>query len=180
MKTLRLEKTKKGLPALWESGGGATNTGTATIIAGAAGEALRPLYVRTRGQLSCSSHALFVVGEGMHIIRADHHRGDFTIRVYRIVNLVQGSFISPETGESEGAIQWDGCAHGETSGLYKEGPEAVLSTVTTEYDRGEWSGDFDPDDSPLRAAIEAAKEKATCYHCREPHYYKREDADQTA
>ena len=29
---LQIERTKKGYPAMWESGGGYTNTGEATII----------------------------------------------------------------------------------------------------------------------------------------------------
>lgn len=50
---IELTITKKGLPALWESGGGATNTGSATIIAGPNGEKLVPIYVRRSGHLSC-------------------------------------------------------------------------------------------------------------------------------
>ena len=45
-KTIPLERTKKGLPALWEGGGGSSNTGDATLIAGPKGEKNTPLYIR--------------------------------------------------------------------------------------------------------------------------------------
>lgn len=34
------------------------------------------------------------------------------------------------------------------------------------FGMGEWDGD----PAPFQAAIDAAMEKATCYHCRSPHY----------
>jgi len=40
------------------------------------------------------------------------------------------------------------------------------------FSRGEW--DKEPP-AFLDAAISAATEKATCYHCREPHYIKNEE-----
>jgi len=84
---IELTITKKGLPALWESGGGATNTGSATIIAGPNGEKLVPIYVRRSGHLSCGQHALFVIREGHFVIMASHWRRDFTIKVYQIVEI---------------------------------------------------------------------------------------------
>lgn len=46
------------------------------------------------------------------------------------------------------------------------GKEAETRTLYT-YSRGEW--DKKPPAGVLRA-VEAAREKAQCYHCREPHY----------
>lgn len=82
-----LERTKKGLPALWEQGGGATNTGTAQIICGAHGEKLRAVYVPTGGHLSNGQHALLVVALGCYVIRANHHRRDFSITVDQITGF---------------------------------------------------------------------------------------------
>ena len=84
---IELTITKKGLPALWESGGGATNTGSATIIAGPNGEKLAPIYIKRSGSLSCGQHALFVVQEGYYVVMASHWRRDFTIKVYQIVEI---------------------------------------------------------------------------------------------
>ena len=69
-KTIFIERTKKGLPALWERGGGYSNTGEATIIAGPNGKKKVPLYIRQRGTLACAHHALFVVHEGDIVIES--------------------------------------------------------------------------------------------------------------
>lgn len=43
---------------------------------------------------------------------------------------------------------------------------AVVEKINC-FSMGEWDVELPP---YLEAAVEAAKEKATCYHCREPHY----------
>ena len=47
---------------------------------------------------------------------------------------------------------------------------ATLSLIN-KYDMGEWDS---PLSENLNNAVEAAKRKARCYHCREPHYIKEE------
>ena len=137
-----LEKTRSGLPALWEKGGGWTNTGEATIIAGPDGRPKRPIYIRRRGHLAGGEHALFVIRHGDHIVEARHHRGDFHIQVYRVEAI----------GEEDGR------------------PYAEAGLVA-EHDMGEWAPPLPP---YLQAAVEAAREKARCYHCRSPHYVAAE------
>ena len=84
---MKVERTKKGLPALWERGGGYSNTGEATIIASSNGGPMRPVYIRGRGHLACGDHALFVIKEGTVVVEANHHRLDFEITVSRIVGI---------------------------------------------------------------------------------------------
>lgn len=192
-KEMRLEKSKKGLPVAWERGGGATRTGAATIIAGPKGEALVPLYVRTRGDLSNGDHALFVVDKGCLVIRADHHRGDFGVSVYRITEITtrpcgreaygSGKDVTDvfawhhSRGEKPscrcldcGEVSWAESPNNPITWTCGGSmPVAHLELVAT-YDRGEWTPGFDPED--FRAAIEAAKDKAECYHCRRPFYMK--------
>lgn len=135
--TVRIDRTHgQKLPALWERGGGYSNTGGATIITNGRGQPKRPVYIRRAGHLACDDHALFVVRPGDHVIRASHHRGDFWIRIQRI------EAIGEEAAE--------------------------LVTIAT-YDMGEW--DRPEVAAQFEAAVEAAETKATCYHCREPHYY---------
>jgi hypothetical protein len=128
-----IERSKSGIPCMWECGGGYSNTGKVQIIAGKNGEAKKPIYIRRRGALACREHALIPVNVGDYIISADQHRGDFRIFVYRITEILK---------------------------------EAVLAEKISEFSNGEW------DDRPLflEDAVEAAMAKATCYHCREPHY----------
>ena len=134
MKKIEIERTKKGYPALWECGGGCRNTGEATIIASSSGGPKRPAYIRHRGSLANAHHALIILEVGDYIIEANHHREDFEIAIYRVLNF--------------------------------EEETAVVEQVNC-FSMGEW--DKEPP-AYLEAAIQAAKEKATCYHCREPHF----------
>ena len=105
---IRIEKTKKGYPALWEAGGGSTNTGEATIIAGKNGEAKQPIYIRRRGQLANCRHALIPVDVGDYTISAKHHRRDFEISVYRITEISKEE-ASIEKLREYSMGEWDNC-----------------------------------------------------------------------
>lgn len=127
-----------GQPALWERGGGMTNTGHATIIAGPDGERLKPLLVRRRGHLACGNHALLPISQGCYVIHIHYWRKTgFSVTIYRI------NSISKE----------------------EERAEAVLVGL---FEGGRWVYGFPA--KHLIPAIKAGIEKATCYHCREPHY----------
>lgn len=135
----RIYRTRgRRLPAMWEYGGGYTNTGDATIITDAQGRPKRPLYIRRAGHLACDDHALFVVRPGDCIVEASHHRRDFYITISRIEAIDE-------------ATDW-----------------AEVTIIAT-YDMGEW--DRPEVVGQFAAAVEAAMDKAACYHCREPHYY---------
>ena len=69
-KTVSIEISKKGIPCIWEAGGGWSNTGYATVIAGTHGEAKKAIYVRTYGDLACKDHALIPVQVGEYVINA--------------------------------------------------------------------------------------------------------------
>jgi len=123
-----LEMTKKGYPAIWEEGGGYTNTGSATIVASPNGERLMPAYINQRGSLSCGQHALFIVHVDDIIVEADHHRRDFEINVYRITAIREedGRFV------------------------------ADLDLIN-QYSSGEWESDLQPElEDSVHAAIEKA------------------------
>lgn len=83
----RIPTTYRGHPALWESGGGRTNTGRAVVVAGAKGEPLAPLYVRSHGHLACGDHALLPVHEGSHIVQVWRWGEDFLISAARVLEL---------------------------------------------------------------------------------------------
>lgn len=146
--------TKKGHVALWEEGGGNTNTGDAQVIAGSQGEPLTPIYIKRRGHLACGQHALLPVGEGVWVIRADHHRHDYEV----VVAWVDGQELRSRMKK----IREQG-----------DDPTTYYYTFPLAYsfNQGEW--DKEPPEF-LAAAIAAAKEKAACYHCRQPHFIKSE------
>jgi len=135
-----VDKTKKGYPALWECGGGHRNTGYSTIIAGKGGQPKKSVYIRGRGELANSEHALIILEVGDHIVKADHHRRDFRIEIFKITGF-------------------------ENSG------EEIFALVerVNRFTESEWDADLP---TFLEAAVQAAVEKATCYHCREPHFIR--------
>ena len=138
MAKIAIESTKKGFPALWESGGGYRNTGDAVIVADKDGQPKRATYIRRRGSLANAPHALIILEAGDFIIEAHHHREDFTVEIFKALDFEE------KDGE-----------------MY-----AVVETVNR-FDRGEWDADFP---EFLETAVQAAVDKATCYHCREPHF----------
>jgi len=124
------ERTRRGHPALWEQGGGATNTGEAQIVTGPRGERLKPIYIRTRGHRACGQHALFIVQPQYHIVRVwywNKQNPPYSINVYQIQKIVE----------------------------FDKELLAIAKKVESEM---------------LQEAINVAKQKARCYHCRRPHY----------
>lgn len=138
MKKIRVEKTKTGLPALWECGGACSNTGECTIIANKNGLPKKAIYIKRGGHLSNANHALVVLEKDDYIIKSFHKRKDFWHRIYRII------------------------------GFDEEG-EFATAELINEFDKGEWNA---KPPAFLEAAVQAAVEKATCYHCRSPHYIR--------
>ena len=137
-----IETTKKGYQACWESGGGYRNTGDAIIVADKDGQPKKAVYVRRRGELANAPHALIILEVGDFIIEAHHHREDFTVELFKVLDFEE-----------------------------KDGEMFALVEPVNRFDRGEWDTEFS---MFLKPAVEAAVDKATCYHCREPHFIKIE------
>jgi len=205
---IRCETTQKGFPALWESGGGYTNTGEAQIICASDGAPKKPIYIRRRGQLANKEHALFAIKDGDVVITANHHRDDFEIVVYAIWDIDDEEIItdlysplplSYDYERKKEKVLSDALQHQTVlDGIGKVLPDTVriipageigsreyitvdifvtrkyaYLTPLAQYSMGEW--DNEETAQEFAAAIAAAKEKATCYHCREPHYYLKEE-----
>jgi len=104
---LKVKRSKTGLPVLSETGGGATNTGSSMIICGANGEPLKPLYV-PKG-ICFGDHAIFVVRNGMYIIKHSHNREHDKVQVFKILGI--GSQSDPDqvvTNEKPDYVWEDG------------------------------------------------------------------------
>jgi len=82
-----IEKTKSGLPALWECGGGMTNSGHSQIIAGFDGRKKTPIYIRTKGPRALENHALFIIENSDIVITVDRVRDDYSIWVKKIIEI---------------------------------------------------------------------------------------------
>lgn len=131
---MKLQLSPNGRPVLYEQGGGASNTGRATIIAGPAGEALAPHWI---GQRAHGPHAAFRPRAGLFLVQFRYARteGD-TALIERITAL--------------------------------DGAEATTELVAR-LQQGEWEPELP---SCLTAAVEAARRKSQCYHCRHAHYVR--------
>jgi hypothetical protein len=103
IETIQCSTTKSGLPSISECGGGSTNTGYARIISSINGKKKKPIYVPTKGMLSNSDHAWFVIKPNEIIVTASHHRNDFEIKVLKvkeIINSIDSKKINAEVIES--------------------------------------------------------------------------------
>lgn len=106
MYLIEIERTKSSLPALWECGGGYSHTGFAQLIADPAGNPMKPVYIRGRGSLANSDHALFVVHEGDTVLVANQHRKDYEIVLYKIVSISENE-AELETLYTFSEGEWD-------------------------------------------------------------------------
>lgn len=87
MTKIELFISKKGIPCLWECGGGWSNTGEAQIICDKNGNPKKALFERTRGDLACKEHALIPVKTRDRIIRVDRHRDRYKITAFVITAI---------------------------------------------------------------------------------------------
>lgn len=148
-RTVTVEATKRGLPATWETGGGLTSGGSATIVAKRDGSKPRPVFVRRKGHRSGGPHALIVLHEGFYLVHASVARGvRHSARIERVV--------STSVEDVDGG---------------KRKATAEVEVVNT-FDRGEWDV---PLDKTLEPAMEAAFRKASIYHCRSAVYVDTSD-----
>ena len=92
-KIFDLEVTASNLPAIWETGGGWSNTGRARIITDRNGNPKTALCLRHR----CNEdHALFILHEDDVIIEAWQHRGDYDIILWKVdkISLADGKAVA--------------------------------------------------------------------------------------
>lgn len=109
------ETTKKGFPALWESGGSNRNTGDAVIICNPDGTPKIPVYIRTNGHLANDNHALLVVEPGDVVVTSKHHKKDHTTQILLISEIRK------------------------VKGLHR-----AFFDLEAEFSNGEWSSDIFP------------------------------------
>ncbi|MBI5421285.1 MAG: hypothetical protein HZA35_03170 [Parcubacteria group bacterium] len=149
MTTIKIDTTKRGFAAMWESGGGMTSGGSAQIITGRNGEARRPIYMPRGGHLCCGNHALVGVADGFYIVSASVRRGSRDSASIRRI-------VSTSVKDVDGA-SWQATAE--------------VEEVNT-FSRGEWDK---PLEEKFSKAVEAAFQKASSYHCRSTYYIDYSD-----
>jgi hypothetical protein len=139
-------KTKSGLPAVTERGGGMTNTGDGRVWADNKGRPMKPIFIFSRGHLACGEHALFVAKKGMYTVYANRHRQEVEVTISKIVD------IKPAEDDYNG-----------------EGFDIELEEIAVVNFDGH-SNQVGKYPAFLEDAVKAAIEKSRCYHCRCPHF----------
>jgi len=154
MEKIKIDTTKRGFAAMWESGGGYTSHGSSIVITGRNGEPRRPIYVPRGGHLACGNHALIGIAEGFYIVKA---------------SVRHGSRSSTSIAEIKSISVKD--IHGE-----KFEASAEVETVNT-FSEGEWDR---PLEQKFESAVEAAFRKAGVYHCRSAYYVDSSEKPQVS
>ena len=100
--------SKNGIPCMWESGGGYSNTGNSKLIGDKNGCPKKAIYVKRRGELACMEHALIPIRINDIVVEANHHRGDFDIDIYRITSIdINSKKAELELLNNFSEEQWD-------------------------------------------------------------------------
>ena len=82
-----VELTRSGRVAVWEEGGGATNTGTAHLVAKKDGSPRRPYFIKKRGHLSCGQHALLPVVSGDYWVTVHRHKESYSLIIEQVSSV---------------------------------------------------------------------------------------------
>lgn len=96
----RVEYSRAGLPCMWESGGGSTNTGGSKIICAPSGCKKKAIYIPRGGHLSNGEHALIPIAVGDIIIFHSHDRKGGETKTLKIKKIV-GEKAYTETVEMQ-------------------------------------------------------------------------------
>jgi hypothetical protein len=186
LQEIRAVITPKGNTALWERGGQtARMDGYAQIIANSIGKPLIPIFIKSKGVMENGDHALFPVNEGFFIINVSYNISKYTIEVktvYRIEDTVEPcpftdypslnteGFKCPLCGAEYLPYEEEYAPNLFWTSIHPAGfvsNKKILVETLHRYSEGKW--DIEPPEY-LQSAIEAAKSKAVCFHCRESHY----------
>jgi len=146
-----LEVSKKGLPLIWEYGGGSSYTGCSRVVAGKVGERLKPIYIKRSDSCSNGEYALFIAFKGMVVIKSYHYNRDFTHEILRVKKIEKILCNQVHTVESSP------CFVCEDRGWNYE---ATLK-LEAKLSRGKWSAEVP---EYLGPALTAGIKKALCYY----------------
>ena len=95
-RTVSITKSGSGLPCLWESGGGLTSRGHATVITRRDGAKTRAIYIPTRGPLACGDHALVPIHPGYGVVTISTSHGVIDAGKVEIVKEVTDDTVTLE------------------------------------------------------------------------------------
>ena len=84
METKVIEISGKGIPCMWETGGGMTNTGEVNLICDRKGNPKKAICIR---KIANGNQALIPITTGDYIINIYRYHDEFEIHIYRIFQI---------------------------------------------------------------------------------------------
>lgn len=150
--------SKHNFPCMWEKGGQLDEfNGSSTIICDEFGNMTKPLFIRRKGQLSCSEHALIIIHKNYVIIEVLYQEQNMLLSI-NILKIV-GLNIEKSIAETE-------CVERLLFPYYLE------SDISDAEERIENACDNNSKITIYKKAIISAYKKATCFHCKKPHFIR--------
>ena len=88
-----VQLSKTGIVCLYESGGGMSSTGEATIICNKDYTEKKAIHIFKKGDLACKEHAVIPVAVDDHVIYVDRHNNTCNVYDFKIVNIVDSKAV---------------------------------------------------------------------------------------
>lgn len=105
--SVRLTKSGSGLPCLWESGGGFSSVGSATLITKRDGSKPQAIFIPRSGHLACVEHALIPVHPGYGVVNVRVSHGNLEGGTIGVVKDIMDNFATVEVVASFRLGEWD-------------------------------------------------------------------------
>ena len=87
VREVQFDLSRKGLPCVWERGGGYSNTGEVQLVADTHGNPKPCMYVRTHGQLACDNHILFKANVGDVLMQVSRWHNVAEVEIIKIISI---------------------------------------------------------------------------------------------
>lgn len=107
MVSVKITKSGSGLPCLWESGGGLSSRGSATLITKRDGSKPQSVFIPRSGHLACGEHALIPVHPGYGVINIHVGHGHLEGGTIGVIREITDESATVEVVASFRLGEWD-------------------------------------------------------------------------
>ena len=97
MKNINVATSKTGITCIWESGGGFTNTGNATVVGDSFGHPKKAIFIKEHGDLACNEHALIPIQKGDIVLNVERSHDIYQLSWYCIAEVgksIDGCYLN--------------------------------------------------------------------------------------
>ena len=107
MVSVKITKSGSGLPCMWESGGGLSSGGSATIITKRDGSKPQSIFIPRSGHLACGEHALVPVHPGYGVVNVRVSHGNLEGGTIGVIHEITDESATVEVVASFRLGEWD-------------------------------------------------------------------------